>query len=167
LKFDPNNHHRRSIRLKGYDYTQPGAYFVTMVTFRRECLFGEVIGGEMVLNPWGSVVDECWRAIPNHFPNVELGAYVVMPNHIHGIVVIREMGLSVGTRHASPLPSNPPRGVIPNFLGAIVGSVKSAVTRVWDVNSVHPISGRAIITNISFETKKICLGSMITLNQTP
>ncbi len=82
MKFDLQNRYRRSIRLKGYDYSQPGAYFVTMVTQGRECLFGEIVNGEMLLNEFGRIADECWRAIPNHFPNVELGAYIVMPNHV-------------------------------------------------------------------------------------
>jgi REP element-mobilizing transposase RayT len=89
-KFDPQIHHRRSIRLKEYDYSQSGGYFVTMVTWQREYLFGEIINGEMKLNEHGHIADECWREIPNHFSNVELGAYVIMPNHVHGIIVITE-----------------------------------------------------------------------------
>lgn len=88
-KFDPQKHHRKSIRLKGYDYSQAGAYFATIVTNHRDSLFGEVINKEMILNDFGKIADECWSAIPEHFPNVELGAYVVMPNHVHGIIVIR------------------------------------------------------------------------------
>jgi len=88
-KFDPQKHHRKSVRLNGYDYTLAGAYFVTMVTWHRDCLFGKVANGEMILNDFGKIADECWRAIPEHFPFVELGAHVVMPNHVHGIVVIR------------------------------------------------------------------------------
>src|SRR5690606_6938751 len=94
--FDPQNtpsghrHHRRSIRLKGYDYSQEGAYFVTIVTWRRDFLFGEIVNGEMILNEHGQIADECWREIPNHFPHVELGAYVIMPNHMHGIIVIND-----------------------------------------------------------------------------
>ncbi len=132
MKYDPQKRHRKSIRLKGYDYSGPGAYFITMVTFQRECLFGEIVNGEMQLSPMGKIADEHWRAIPEHFPHVELGAYVVMPNHVHGIIIIRENGLAtnsspaVGARHASPLPSN---GVKPKSIGAIVGSYKSAVTK--------------------------------------
>ncbi|MCL4272921.1 MAG: hypothetical protein KJZ77_03550 [Anaerolineales bacterium] len=148
-KFDPQNHpfdnaqgrHRRSIRLKGYDYAQEGAYFVTIVTWRREFLFGEIVNGEMMLNPRGEIVDECWRSIPEHFPHAELGAYVIMPNHVHGIIMIHTTGenriatntsQSVGARHASPLRiASPlrPRGVLPGSLGAIIGSFKSAVTK--------------------------------------
>jgi len=76
-KFDPNIHHRKSIRLPGYDYSQVGAYFVTIVTFQRACLFGEIkvpeaqrsgIDGEMVLNEWGKIIQKWWDEIPSHFP---------------------------------------------------------------------------------------------------
>ncbi len=134
MRFDPQKHHRRSIRLKEFDYAQPGGYFVTIVTYQRDLLFGEIVNEEMVLNEFGKIADECWRVIPEHFPIVELGAYVIMPNHVHGIIVINDnkngttmkSSSSVGARHASPLP---PRGVKPKSIGAIVGSFKSAVTR--------------------------------------
>ncbi len=91
-KFDPKIHHRRSIRLKGYDYSQTGAYFVTIVAYQRECLFGEVVEGEMVLNDFGQVVEKWWYQISVHFHNVETWAFVIMPNHAHGIIVIRDYG---------------------------------------------------------------------------
>jgi hypothetical protein len=72
MKFDSQQHQRHSIRLKEYDYAQPNGYFVTIVTYHRDCLFGEVIKEEMRLNQFGHIVDECWRAISKHFPNVEL-----------------------------------------------------------------------------------------------
>ncbi|WKZ37613.1 MAG: hypothetical protein QY332_06660 [Anaerolineales bacterium] len=87
-KFDPQKHHRRSIRLQGYDYSQEGAYFVTIVTWRREFLFGNIVNGEMMLSPYGEIVQKWWGEIPAHFPNVETGAFVIMPNHIHGIIFI-------------------------------------------------------------------------------
>ncbi|MBC8335631.1 MAG: transposase [Anaerolineales bacterium] len=89
-EFDPKIHHRRSIRLKGYDYAQAGAYFVTVVTWQRETLCGKVVDEEMVLNDMGEIVQKWWHQIPTHFPNVELGAFVIMPNHIHGIIMITE-----------------------------------------------------------------------------
>ncbi|MBI5962671.1 MAG: transposase [Chloroflexi bacterium] len=89
-KFDPKQHHRRSIRLKGYDYAQAGAYYVTIVTWHRECLFGEVVDGEMILSPYGEIVQKWWNEIQNHFPIVETDAFVVMPNHVYGIIVITE-----------------------------------------------------------------------------
>ena len=90
VKFDPQKHHRRSIRLKDYDYSQPGAYFVTMVTWQRKVLFGDVVDGEMVLNEFGKIVQKWWQEIPIHFPNVETGAFVIMPDHVHGVILIGE-----------------------------------------------------------------------------
>ncbi len=87
-KFDPKKHHRRSIRLPEYDYSQPGAYYITIVAWHRECLFGTVVNGEMRLNRFGLVAKQQWEKLPERFPNIELGAYVVMPNHAHGIIVI-------------------------------------------------------------------------------
>ena len=90
MRYDPQKHHRRSIRLKGYDYTRTGAYFVTLVTHRRECLFGEVVEGEMRLNPPGEIVREEWFRSAEIRAEIELfpEEFVVMPNHIHGIVWI-------------------------------------------------------------------------------
>ena len=93
----PDRHHRRSIRMPGYDYAQPGAYFVTVCTHQQELLFGEVVGEAMVLNDAGRIVETCWYETPDHFQSVELDAFVIMPNHVHGVVMI------VGARHASPL----------------------------------------------------------------
>src|SRR3989304_1467169 len=90
MKYDPDKHHRRSIRLKGYDYTQPGAYFVTVVTWQRECLFGEVVGGEMRLSATGSLVENEWRRLVVRFEQVVLDEFIVMPNHVHGILFIVE-----------------------------------------------------------------------------
>ena len=87
-KFDPQKHHRRSIRPPGYDYSQEGAYYVTIVTQGRECLFGEIVHGEMHLNKYDEIVQKWWNEIPIHFPNVELGVFIIMPNHVHGIIFI-------------------------------------------------------------------------------
>ena len=92
MAFDPDKHHRRSIRLKGRDYSQPGAYFVTICTRDRACLFGDVVNGEMRLNGSGETARRCWEDIPDHFPLVELDAFVIMPNHMHGIIVIQGRG---------------------------------------------------------------------------
>ncbi|HSK89078.1 MAG TPA: hypothetical protein VK880_12010, partial [Anaerolineales bacterium] len=88
FKFDPAKHHRRSIRLKGYDYTAEGAYFVTILTQGREYLFGEIVDCEMYLSNYGEIVRKWWFDIPIHFLNVETGAFVIMPNHVHGIIFI-------------------------------------------------------------------------------
>jgi putative transposase len=88
MKYNPDIHHRRSIRLKGYDYSQNGAYFVTICTQNRECLFGEIMNGEMVLNDAGEIMKKWWLELENKFPNFGLDVFVVMPNHFHGIIVI-------------------------------------------------------------------------------
>ena len=87
-KFDPQKHHRRSIRLKGYDYSSEGAYYVTIVAQGRKCLFGEIVDGEMHHSKYGQIIQKWWDEIPVHFPNMELGAFVIMPNHVHGIIFI-------------------------------------------------------------------------------
>jgi putative transposase len=88
--YDPQKHHRRSIRLQGFDYSRAGGYFVTVVTWHRECLFGQVTNREMILSRYGEIVQKWWQEIPVHFPNVETGAFVVMPDHVHGIIFIVE-----------------------------------------------------------------------------
>lgn len=88
MKYNPDIHHRRSVRLKGYDYTQPGSYFVTICTQDRAFLFGEVVDGEMRLNDAGAMVQSVWEEMPAFYPGVLTDAFVVMPNHIHGIVIL-------------------------------------------------------------------------------
>jgi len=92
MKFDPQKHHRRSIRLKGYDYSSAGAYFVTIVAWQRECLFGEIVDGTMHLNRHGHIVRDAWFDLKNHYQHVELGEFVIMPNHVHGIIVLVDDG---------------------------------------------------------------------------
>jgi len=88
MGFDPRRHHRRSIRLQGYDYAQAGAYFVTVCTQDRECLFGEIVDGAMRLNDAGRMVQAVWDELPDHYPGVDVDAFVAMPNHVHGIIVL-------------------------------------------------------------------------------
>ncbi|MBK9941051.1 MAG: transposase [Kouleothrix sp.] len=124
MKYDPALHHRRSIRLSGYDYTQAGAYFVTACTAARRRLFGELVGSEMRLSRYGAIALECWEAIPEHCPRVELDAFVVMPDHIHGILVLPEDAdrARVAARERF---SKPVAGSLPT----IVRLYKAAVTR--------------------------------------
>ena len=91
-------HHRRSIRLPGYDYAQEGAYFITLCTHNREHLFGEIGNGEMVLNDLGKIVHDEWNHTSIIRPTIELGEFMVMPNHFHGIIIIHE---SVGAYGAT------------------------------------------------------------------
>lgn len=88
MTFNSDIHHRRSIRLKGYDYLQAGAYFVTICTQNRECLFGGITDGQMALNNAGRMVQMVWDKIPEHYAGIKTDAFVVMPNHIHGIIVL-------------------------------------------------------------------------------
>ncbi len=90
MTFNPEKHHRQSIRIRGYDYTQAYAYFVTLCTHQRRCLFGQIVDGAMYLNCSGQFIQTCWKNLPNHFPFIELDVFVVMPNHIHGIIIITE-----------------------------------------------------------------------------
>jgi putative transposase len=84
--------HRKSIRLKDYDYSSPGEYFVTICSFDHECIFGEIVEEEMKLSPQGVIAEQCWKEIPKHFNNTELDAFVVMPNHVHGIIILNDYG---------------------------------------------------------------------------
>jgi len=122
MPYDPNRHHRRSIRLKGYDYSQAGAYFITICTQDRACLFGKVVNGEMRLNDAGRMVLAEWNMLPERFPHVVLDAFVVMPNHVHGIVVITNPATDdtattaptiVGTGLV-PVPNAGTMGAVPN-----------------------------------------------------
>jgi REP element-mobilizing transposase RayT len=117
---------RRSIRLKDYDYSSPGEYFVTICTHQRECSFGEIVEGEIRFSAIGEIADRCWREIPAHFTHVELDEYVVMPNHIHGIIIICP---SVGVHHDEPLRKHAFQHTIPQSLGSIIRAYKGAVSR--------------------------------------
>jgi REP element-mobilizing transposase RayT len=90
---------RRPLRLKGYDYSQPGAYFITICTHERIPLFGEIIAHQMRPNSYGMIVTAVWNELPDHYPNAALDAFIVMPNHIHGIIIL---GDEAGKRY--PLP---------------------------------------------------------------
>ena len=130
---------RRSIRLKGYDYSQPGAYFVTLVSKNRECIFGRVEQNHIRHNEISELVVNCWLSISDHFDNTELDEFVLMPNHLHGIIFIHE---GLGKGEASPegssnwtaiLPGDAslqqPIGTQSGSLSAIIQNFKSISTR--------------------------------------
>ncbi|MBI3591187.1 MAG: transposase [Candidatus Melainabacteria bacterium] len=127
-RYNSNIHHRRSIRLKEYDYSQDGYYFVTICTKNRECFFGDVIDGKMELSPMGGIANECWNDIPKHFSNVLLDVFAIMPNHLHGIIVID----NVGTYHGMSLRqfAKP----ISKSLSMIINQFKSSVKRQCNKN---------------------------------
>jgi putative transposase len=128
MPYDPQQHHRRSVRLKGYDYTQPGVYYITICTNRRQCIFGDVIDGQMRLNFLGYLAHICWLDIPNHFSRFQLDTFVIMPDHVHGLLAIVN-NTPLKTKHGLvPTPEQlgqPVRGSIPTA----IRSYKGAVTR--------------------------------------
>lgn len=93
MKYNPAKHHRRSIRLSEYDYSSSGSYFLTLCTYQRECLFGDVVNGAMQLNDFGAIVAEEWEKSAIIRPTLELDAWVVMSNHFHGIVILPSITL--------------------------------------------------------------------------
>jgi REP-associated tyrosine transposase len=154
MKSMSDSRHRRSIRLKGYDYTLPGAYFVTLVTQRRECLFGEITGGEMHLNMAGEIARQEWFRTAELRDNVRLNPdeFVVMPNHVHGVIWIVEVDDIIGARLGARVgaqcrcaptimnaTSHDRPNVPPHGLGAIVRAYKSAVT--YRVNAMRETRG--------------------------
>lgn len=90
MTYNPDLHHRRSIRLREFDYSSAGAYFVTLCVQGRECLFGSVVDGSMQLNEAGRMVEGAWRALAERFPKVVVDEFVVMPNHLHGVILLNE-----------------------------------------------------------------------------
>jgi len=96
VRYNPEKHHRRSIRLKGYDYSMPGAYFITICTNNRECLFGEIIDGEMKLNDAGRMIERWYFELANKFLDIQCDEFVIMPNHFHCIIIIVETDINVG-----------------------------------------------------------------------
>ncbi|HGY11191.1 MAG TPA: transposase [Desulfobacterales bacterium] len=125
-----NAHGRRSIRLQGYDYSQAGLYFITICTKDGEHLFGEITDGKMVLNAFGKIADNEWLKTGEIRDNVELSEYVIMPNHIHGIIVLND--LIVGAHCNVPLhePQIEQFGKsTKNSIPTIVKLYKSAVTK--------------------------------------
>ena len=124
---------RNTIRLHDFDYSQAGGYFVTICTHERKCLFGEIIRGNMVLNEFGKIAKTCWEEISRHFSFVEMDEFVVMPNHIHGIILLEPFPPKPAFRRdtACRVPTggeclgSPAVG----SLSTIIRSYKSAVTK--------------------------------------
>lgn len=147
MKYNPKIHHRRSIRLKGYDYTQPGAYFVTFCAYQRMHLFGEVVNGEMVLNDVGKIARAEWFRTAELRPYVKLyeNEFVIMPNHGHGIIRIEDEQWARQRRAPTGAPTEtaekfgqPVKGSIPT----IVRAYKSAVT--YAVNTLENQRGAVL-----------------------
>ena len=138
-----NKYRIPSARLQTWDYSSNGAYFITICTAKRHHYFGEMINGEMQLSEIGKMANQCWLEIPEHFQFVSLDAFVVMPNHLHGIIIIDKPdndgrvvdGSVVETGHAPSLRERP-RNLKKNSISAMVGSFKSAVTKWCNENNL-------------------------------
>jgi putative transposase len=126
MTIKPESRPRRSIRLQGYDYASAGAYFVTLVTRARECLFGDIVDGQTRLNLWGQIAQDEWKKSAQIRKEIDLDVFVVMPNHIHGIIVFTDAPERATRR--SPLQSGPTI----RSLGEFVGGFKSVVTKRVD-----------------------------------
>jgi len=117
MRYDPEIHHRRSIRLRGYDYSQPGSYYVTLCTQGKEHLFGQIVEGEMHRDELGDYVAGCWQWLAKQYPYVVLDEWTVMPNHLHGIIVITD---GTGGSRTAPTKRKP--------LGRLIGAFKTVST---------------------------------------
>ena len=132
MKYNPDIHYRRSIRLQGYDYNQAGAYFITICTQNRECLLGDIQEGNYLLNEFSKIVIDVWQNIPIHFQNIEIDAYVVMPNHFHGIIVIEKNVEITTTKERSWNESKP-------MLARVVAYFKYTTTK--SINTARQTAG--------------------------
>ena len=143
MPYNPNIHHRKSIRLKGYDYSQAGLYFITICVQDRECLFGKIVDGEMILNDAGKMADNEWVKIPERFTNVQLHEYVLMPNHFHAIMqivgailVVTPNDKSVSDEKGQPqgiAPTDTKTTAKPKTVGDMVGAFQSICN-----GGIHP-----------------------------
>ncbi len=129
MEIEQRNRHRRSVRLPGFDYAAVGAFFVTLIAFDRQNLFGGIDDSAFQPNLLGVMATEEWLAIRLHRVGIELGPFVVMPNHLHGIVLRTEPAGLAATQPNEQTRSGQPHGLGSGTLGAIVGAYKAAVTR--------------------------------------
>ena len=155
MPYDPRRHRRRSIRLRGYDYTQAGAYCVTICARDRASIFGDIVDGVVRLSPVGAIVQSCWVSIPDHFPAADLDAFVVMPNHLHGIVVLGSEGTACRAPTKGRDPSRPDLELafsgerfgapVAGSIPTIVRSFKAAVTRAINEDRGRGTACRAFL----------------------
>lgn len=128
MTFDAFRHHRRSIRLADYDYAANGAYFITICTAGRECILGDVVDGAVTLSALGAIVQDEWQRSASVRSELTLDAFVVMPNHVHGIVMLEttDVDANVGTHGVRPAAS---LGRTRGSVGSMIAGFKSAATR--------------------------------------
>ena len=141
MKYNPDQHKRQSIRLKGYDYSRSGFYFITICCYQRECLFGKITDGQIKLNNFGELVKQEWLKSAEIRKEIELGEFVIMPNHFHAIVIIDRnagtMNLGANGRstlqkinHSSEIQSSKQAiSMKPKSLSSLIAGFKSATTK--------------------------------------
>ncbi len=129
--YDKETHKRRSIRIKEYDYSQANWYYITICTYDKECIFGDIKKVEMVLNEYGQVAEKCMNDIPEHNQLMKLDYCCVMPNHVHLIIII-DTDIRKGTACRAPTPEGFGKPV-PGSIPTIVRTYKSAVTRLINI----------------------------------
>jgi putative transposase len=138
MKFNPQKHKRSSIRLKNYDYTSKGAYFLTICSYEKSCLFGDILNEEIVLNKIGEIAYRQWLDIPKRFSYIEIDEFVIMPNHLHGILIIKndDEGHSTLLLNCAPTKNQQITGnlrqygeMIPGSFSTIVRTYKSLTSR--------------------------------------
>ncbi len=140
MEKNAKDYNRKSIRFMGYDYTLAGAYFVTIISFRRVCNFGEIEKGEVNYSKIGQVIFDCWQNIPEKFSYVKLDEFTLMPNHLHGILwllehrgkgeafsAVTDIRRQSKSENASPLR---PKGTRSRSLSAVMQNYKSVSTRM-------------------------------------
>lgn len=132
-------YHRQSIRLSEYDYSKPGIYFITICANDHKNLFGQNINGLIELNRVGYFVKKCWKNIPKHYPNIKLDAFIILPDHIHGIlkIVVGAQNFVVAQNFV-PL-RNEFQKIIPRSIGAIVRGFKIGVTKYCNQKNIFQI----------------------------
>lgn len=139
-QYDPKIHHRRSIRLMGYDYSQPGLYFITLCTHNRAYLFGEIKEGKMILNKYGVIAEKAWLKTESIRDNLKIDAFVIMPNHVHGIIQIVRTNSNSPQRNTPHQETPQPKTLFKSpskTIGAIIRGYKATVTK-----QIHNSSGQ-------------------------
>jgi len=129
--------HRKQNRLNGFNYSSNGYYFVTICTKDREEYFGNIINSGMVLNKYGEIVKQCWLEIQKHFPNIELDEFQIMPNHVHMIIIINNINLSVGNKYFCSLHNDnmPWQTKLSGSLSSVIRGFKIGVTKKCRMNN--------------------------------
>ncbi|MCK4800223.1 transposase [Candidatus Parcubacteria bacterium] len=135
--YNPRIHHRQSMRLENYDYSQDGYYFTTICAKNKIECFGEIIDGKMVLNECGEIVKKCWYDLPNHYHNCRLDEFIIMPNHNHGIIIIDNSVVGTGLK---PVRTKPiPTGAKQYSLSEIIRGFKTFSSRKINEQNVNLI----------------------------